>query len=216
MSVNTRRETYKLASVGLLLLLIQAVILLLLMIAVAYGIGSKNSDFLALFIVSMLFIAIPIALLGFIGRVLCLIAPSTSAGRILIALGLVMDVGATVGVTGFLDLPGKIAWLLPAVPMLLFIGYLISLAGKLPSAESRRSGIGSLACLIIGVAVIVVGFSLDLGGDPLINLAISGGGFCVCVYGYMLYLRTISTLRSAIASPEEGQEETEPVKTEPA
>lgn len=186
---------YKLTSVGLLFLLLQAALVALIMIAIAVAAGTNNKDLMGLIGSKMVLWSSAIILLGLIGKLMCLISNTGAEGRVAVAMSLLGDVG-------YLGIPllvflSEYAVILSTVPFVLFAIYMILLAKELKRPDIVKIVISSIGCFVVSSISFVIMRTYQTDAT-----FIAGGitMLATCVYGTMLYLRALTFLRRAIAT----------------
>lgn len=186
---------YKLTSVGLLFLLLQAALVALVMIAIAVAAGTNNKALMGLIGSKMVLWSSAIILMGLIGKLMCLISNTGAEGRVAVAMSLLGDVG-------YLGIPllvflSEYAVILSTVPFVLFAIYMILLAKELKRPDIVKIVISSIGCFVVSSISFVIMRTYQTDATFI------GGGITMlatCVYGTMLYLRALTFLRRAIAS----------------
>ena len=195
---------YKLASTGLLLLLIQLVMVLGLMIAVAVGIATQSpllpkqgpGPMFAVYIMGA------VLLPGALGKVLCLFSEISVLGRVCIGLSVLSEFSGAI--SPFLNLPPAINSITQLGAFFFLFGYLLLLANDLKNREVKSVLISSFVCVLISTACIVV---LPLyWKEGVVVVVMSIISLALIVYGTMLYMRSLVFLRRAIAKWEPGPE----------
>lgn len=186
---------YKLISVGLLFLLLQAALVALMMIAIAFGVTAYGNILFKLLASTVVLWSSTIILLGLIGKLMCLIANTGAGGRVAVALSLLGDVGyMAIPLLAFLN---QYAVILSTVPFFLFAIYMILLARELNRPDIVKIVISSIGCFVVSsISLVVIRLyktdtTFIAGGITLLATA---------VYGTMLYLRALTFLRRAIAA----------------
>lgn len=191
------------ASLGMAFLLAQVIGLVILLIALAIGLASQSGALLGIVAAFGLLLGIGLALVGTIGKVLCLIAPSSTVGRLFISLSLVGDFLPIVVALKVLPL-GDSASLVSGIPVLLLLLYLATLSTLIGRVDIRRTAISALICILIGEVAMGVGPKLTQSDAITIPAAVIA--FCVGLYGFLLYIRTLTTLRQGIAEYQTADE----------
>ncbi len=186
-------RSYRLASIGLLLLLIQAAIVVLLLLAVAVSLVTGNGALGAIAALSTLLIIVPTMFLGTIGKLLCLIAPSSRLGRICVALCLIGDF-LGLGVKP-LDPPPYVGIGIACASQCLFMLYLIVLARVVERPDIRRIVLASYIMLMVAaVAIFVIRYVRNADLAPFVCAIVAFG---TGLYGVLMYLRAMVFLCKA-------------------
>ena len=194
---------YKLASTGLLFLLIQMVIVLGLMVAMAIGMASKNDQILKQGAMFAVYIMGAVLLPGAIGKVLCLLSEISVLGRVFIGLSVFSEFGGAI--SPFMNLPPAINSITQLGAFFFLFGYLLILANDLKNREVKIVLISAFVCMLI--SAVSIGLMPIFRKDDMVVLAAGVIGLGFIVYGTMLYMRSLVFLRRAIAKWEPAKDE---------